>query len=121
MPITTKELKLAPINELKVNRGILIDSINANKLEWQYKKTYEECIELIDVLIHYEKGTTTPEQVCMEIADVYIQIGILLHLFPAPTIQSFIKRKLVAISNRNERKKKKLDKHNNIIGFSTNE
>jgi len=97
-----KDLKLEPV-DLRIDRHILIDSINNNTMDWQINKTIEECVELMDVLIHYKREERANEQVCQEIGDMAIQIGILQHLFSKEMTQKCINRKLISIDNRNQR------------------
>lgn len=115
MPTKEKDIKLEPIG-LKANGDILIKSINNNGFEWQMTKTNESLIELADSLNKYAKQKMASEQVCMAIADTFIQIGILEYIFPRPFIQQCINKRLVSIANKAQRSTKKTDFKENV-GF----
>ena len=106
-----KKLAIGPI-DLKVDRALLIESVNLNDFKWQIEKTVEELIEAADALNHYKRNDAAPEQVCLELADVTIQLAIMVELFGSANIQHFIYNKQKAISNRNKRLRRKLN-----VGF----
>lgn len=101
-----KKLELGLV-KLKLDGPAIIDSVNINGLEWQLNKSNEELIELADALNHYKRNDAAPEQVCQEIADVFIQLAVLTELFGYPNVQLFINKKLGAITGRNKRLRKK--------------
>lgn len=100
--MTKEQLVLKPI-DLRVDRLVIKDNINHNDMRWILDKTVEELIELADAITHYKKEEVADEQMCVEIADVYIQISILHEIFSKPIIQQMINNKLLAIAARNQR------------------
>lgn len=107
-----KSLNLQPV-DLKVDRRVLIDSFNINGFQWSIDKTVEELIELADALMHFKKNEVANEQVCQEIADVFIQCTILKEVFGSANVQLFMNKKLKSIRNRNDRLARKISK----VGF----
>jgi len=107
-----KKLAVGPV-DLEVDRALLIESMNLNGLEWMMNKTIEELIELMDVLIHHRRQERTNEQVCIELADVFIQIATLVEMFGIKNIQHQIYQKQEGIAKRSAKLKKKADK----VGF----
>ena len=110
-----KKLELTPIS-LKADGGILIDSINANDIDWQLLKTVEECGELIDAIMKHRNGKNLSAHVAAEVGDVFLQVGIMQHIYSAPVIQKFINQKLLKVDSKNSRLGIKKNRFNNI-GF----
>lgn len=98
---------------LKVEDSILIDSINNNSWEWQIDKSIEEFLNLVQALIEFKKRNNVEEQVAAAIADAFIQMGVLNHMFAHPIAQTFIERRLLSIATRNEKRNKPKGK----VGF----
>lgn len=99
---------------LEIDKGIIIESINTNSLNWNLQKTVEESIGLADTLLKAEKNVVANEHVCKDIADLFIQVSILVEIYGAPNIQIFINDRLSKIRNRN----KHLSKSYKRVGFN---
>jgi NTP pyrophosphatase (non-canonical NTP hydrolase) len=101
LEIKSVKLGIEPVN-LKVNRQVLVDSLNINGFQWQIEKSLEEMVELQDILFKFKKNEAANEQVVGEIADAFLQIVILSEMFGLSNVQLFIERKLKAINKRNK-------------------
>ena len=101
-----KKLELG-LFKLQLDRSAIIDTVNVNGMTWQLDKTNEELIELADAINHYKRNDAAPEQICAELADVAIQVAIMVELFGLANVQLFIDKKMTGIKKRNHRMQKK--------------
>ena len=90
-------------SRLEIDRDVIIESINNNKLNWQLQKSVEECVQLSGVLLKAKKNVVANEHICQAIADTFIQITILEEMYGASNIQLFINDRLSKIKNRNKK------------------
>jgi len=92
---------------LKVNRSIIIDSVNNNSFEWQVAKSVEELADLQVNLLRFRNNSAANEHVCKEIAHAYIQLAILTEMFGVANIQLFIEERLDHMNSKNKKLRKK--------------
>lgn len=60
----------------------------------QIQIAIEECAELIQALCHFERNRKTKEQVTQEIADVYLSLESLQHIFGKCQIEQWFDQKV---------------------------
>lgn len=74
-------------------------AINQFGEENQIQIAIEECSELIQALCHFQRKRKTKSQVCEEIADVYLSLESLKHIFMREDIDRHFEKKLDRLKN----------------------
>lgn len=73
--------------------------------EIQVNIAIEECAELIQALCHFKRERGSQEDVCEEIADVYISLLSLWEIFPSVMIDRIVDEKTERLLRRIQREK----------------
>ena len=62
--------------------------------EAQYDQAVEECAELIAVLKHFRRGKADADAVVAELADVWLMLGQLAHMFGEERVEEAVRAKV---------------------------
>lgn len=74
--------------------------------EYQIDICIEECAELIQALCHYKRKRSNQDEICEEIADVYVALLSARQIFPEPLIDRFFDEKSERLLRRIQRETK---------------
>ncbi len=74
--------------------------------DYQIDICIEECAELIQALCHYKRKRSNKEEVCEEIADIYVALLSARQIFPEETIDDLFEKKSERLLRRIQSKKK---------------
>jgi len=80
--------------DLMEYRQIYRKTIERWGVEAQHDQAIEECAELITTLQHYRRHRVDEDHVADELADVFLMLGQLVHMFGEDRVKAAVDRKL---------------------------
>ncbi|PLX78336.1 MAG: antitoxin [Desulfuromonas sp.] len=85
--------------DLMEYRQLYQKTIDRWGVEAQHDQAIEECAELITTLQHYRRQRVDEDHVADELADVFLMLGQLIHMFGEARVKAAVDRKLSKLNS----------------------